>query len=265
MKNATQYAQKIKKLLNQIKEHAQKDPPVEIEGPSEVLLLGILARTTTEKKAMDALTNLRESTVDLNDLRVTPVAEMVQIVGTSYPGARSVSEEIVQILNSIFNQIHEIDLTFLKTMAKKAAMSFIDGVDGLSPYANAFFRLRWLESTAVPLTDEGLEYLVKTDHLPEGTSMEDAQKFLGNHFKDKDAQTLSAALKIYASSAAARKDMRDGSAPGTSGKKSSKKSKTSKAGSTSKKTTKKAATPKTAGTKKKKTTTSAPKKKRLRR
>ncbi len=260
MKNATQYAAKIKKLLTNIKSHEEKDGRVEIDGPEETLLMGILARSAPEKKAADALSNLRAATVDLNDMRVTPVAEMVQIIGTGYPAARVAAAEIAAVMNSIFNQLHEMDLSLFKGMAKKAAISFLDDLDGLSPYAHAFFRLRYLSSSAVPLTDAGLTYLIKTDHLPEGTNVDEAQKFLGNHFKDDAALTLSSALKIYAASPAAKKDMREGGLSAGK-KKTTKKKATSKSKTATK--TKKAATSTAAASKKKKTT--AAKKKRLRR
>jgi len=260
MKNATQYAAKIKKLLTKIKSHEEKDGRVDIDGPEETLLMGILARRAPEKKAADALSSLRASTVDLNDMRVTPVAEMVQIIGTNFPDARGAAAEIAAVLNSIFNQLHEMDLSLFKGMAKKAATSFLDDLDGLSPYAHAFFRQRYLSSTAVPLTDAGLKYLIKTDHLPEGTDVEEAQKFLGNHFKDDAALTLSSSLKIYAVSSAAKKDMREGGV--TAGKKKTTKKKATSKSKTATKT-KKAATSASASSKKKKT--AAAKKKRLRR
>lgn len=240
MKNATQYAQKIKKLLGKIKKEAQKDPPVEVNGAVETLLLGILSRSTTQKKAAEALTRLKETTVDMNDLRVTPIAEMVQIVGVSYPQARAVSEETSAVLTAIFNQVHEVDLGFLKSLGKKAAASFLDSLDGLSQHANAFFTLRHLNSSAVALDDQAYDYLVKTDHLPEGTSIEEAHKFLRTHIKESDAGTLSAALKIHARSAAGRKEMR-----GASG--NSKKTKSAKTPRTTKTARKKAA-PKTTKT-----------------
>lgn len=208
MKNATQYANKIKRLLGKIKGDAKNDPPVEIEDPTLTLLLGILCRSTTEKKASDALNRLTEATVDLNDLRVTPVSEMVQIVGIGYPKVRNVCEEISQVLGSIFNHIHELDLSFLRPMGKKAAAAFLDSLDGLSHHANAFFTLRYLQSAAVALDEGAYDYLIATGHLPEKTSIEDAHKFLRTHVKEGDAGTLSAALKVHARSSAGKKEMR---------------------------------------------------------
>lgn len=238
MKNATQYAQKIKRLNGKIKKEAQKDPPVEVNGAVETLLLGILSRPTTQKKAVEALTRLKESTVDMNDLRVTPVADIVQIIGVSYPRARSVAEEISAVLASIFNQVHEVDLSFLKSLGKKAAAAFLDALDGLSQHANAFFTLRHLNSSAVPLDEQAYTYLIKTDHLPEGTSIEEAHKFLRTHIKEADAGPLSAALKAHARSSAGKKEMRGSSTD-------ARKSKTGKGRKTTKKAAKKPATTKT--------------------
>lgn len=239
MKNATKYAQKIKKLLGKIKKEAQKDPPVEVQGAVDTLLLGILCRSTTQKKAAEALARLNDSTVDMNDLRVTPVAELVQIIGVNYPRVRPVAEEISVVLTGIYNQVHEVDLGFLKALGKKAASSFLETLDGLSEHANAYFTLYHLNSSAVALDEPAYEYLLKTDHLPEGTSIEEAHKFLRTHIKESDAGTLSSALKMHARSPAGKKEMR--------GTADAKKSRTTKA-APARKTTKKTA-PKTTKTK----------------
>jgi len=268
MRNATQYANRIKRLLGKIRGEAKKDPPVEVEDATQTLLLGILSRSATEKKAFDALTRLTEATVDLNDLRVTPVAEMVQIVGVGYPQVRSVCEETSQVLGSIFNRIHELDLSFLKSMGKKAAASFMDSLDGLSQHANAFFTLRYLETAAVALDEAAYDYLIKTGHLPERTGIEDAHKLLRIHVKESDAGTLSAALKVHARSSAGKKEMRAAAAAdgadrktGASRAASKKKRKTSKAraGTTKSRAKSRSTATRTSGRTKKKVT------KRLRR
>ncbi|MCA9254126.1 MAG: hypothetical protein KDA33_00750 [Phycisphaerales bacterium] len=242
MKNATKYAPKIRKLFGKIKKEAQKDPPVETPGAVETLLLGILSQSTTQKKAAEALARLTESTVDMNDLRVTPVAELVQIIGVSYPKARPISEEISSTLASIYNQLHEVDLGVLKSLGKKAAASFLETLDGLSEHANAYFTLYHLGSAAVPLDENAHEYLLKTDHLPEGTSIEEAHKFLKTCFKEADAGAFSVALKLHARSSAGKKEMR-----GTAEAKKPRATKTSKTAKTAK-TVKKTA-PKTTKTK----------------
>jgi len=216
MKNATTYARKIKRLLGKIRKEAQKDPAVEVNGVTETLLLGILSRSTTQKRAADALSRLVESTVDLNDLRVTPVAEMVQIIGVRYPRSRPVCEEVSQVLAGIFNQVHELDLSFLKALGKKAAATFLESLDGLSPHANAFFTLRYLNFAAVALDETAHEYLVKTGHLPDGTDILVTHKFLRTHIKESEAGVLSAALKIHARSSEGKKEMRAAASAGAS-------------------------------------------------
>jgi hypothetical protein len=193
---------------------------------------------------------------------------MVQIVGVGYPRVRSACEEVSQVLGSIFNHIHELELSFLKSMGKKAAAAFVDSLDGLSQHANAFFTLRYLKSSAVALDEAAYDYLVKTGHLPERTSIEDAHKFLKTHVKESDAGTLSAALKSHARSAAGKKEMRSGSVSARS-EKAGKKTKTTASGK--KKTTASRTRTTKSRTRKKTSATRAPRKtkktskKRLRR
>ena len=187
----------------------------------------------------------------MNDLRVTPVAELVQIIGVNYPQARPIAEEISTVLTSIYNQVHEVDLGFLKALGKKAAASVLDSLDGLSQHANAFFTLRHLGSSAVALDENAFEYLLKTGHLPEGTSIEDAHKFLRTHIKESDAATLSAALKLHARSPAGKKEMRGAGADARKAKttRAAKPARTTKKKKTTVRTTKSKASPARTATK----------------
>ena len=205
MKHAATYARRVKKLITQMKKDGGMAGLAKAEDALHVLLLGVFSNFTTEHRAWSASQRLLGAMVDVNELRVTPVAEIVETVGVDFPRCRTAAEEIVQVLTSVFNQNHDLDLTFLKTLSKRASTSFLDGLDGLSPCANAFFRKRFLNAHAIPLDQNMHKYLRKSGCLTESADVAEAQKFLVGAIKERDGLSFYAMLKRYAATHSPRK------------------------------------------------------------
>ena len=111
MKHAAEYAAKIKRLVSLLKKEGAGPPPPEPDEPMDQLLHAILSTYASEARAYSAVQKLRTAVVDLNELRVTPVAEVVETIGADYPMCRAAAEEICATLISIFNRKHSLDLT----------------------------------------------------------------------------------------------------------------------------------------------------------
>lgn len=220
MKNAQEYTRRVKQLYTKLKKDGGKASIETVDDSTRALLMGVLCNYASEQRAAAAMRKLMETSVDLNDLRVTPVADLVSSIGTDFPNVRQAAQEVMQVLNSVFNSLHHLDLSFLKGQAKKNVASFLQGLDGLTPHAAAFFRNRYLNQSEIPLDDNMVAYLQRSDCLPEGTSVDDAQKFIGDTFKDKDAQNFYCLFKKYASVHASRKSSKKSDAGGVGRSKS---------------------------------------------
>lgn len=214
MKNAQEYTRRVKQLYTKLKKDGGKASIETVDDSTRALLMGVLCNYASEQRAAAAMRKLMETSVDLNDLRVTPVADLVSSIGTDFPNVRQAAQEVMQVLNSVFNSLHHLDLSFLKSQARKNVASFLQGLDGLTPHAAAFFRNRYLNQSDIPLDDNMVAYLQRSDCLPEGTSVEEAQRFIGDTFKDKDAQNFYCLFKKYASVHASRKSSRKSDAGG---------------------------------------------------
>lgn len=251
MKKAAEYTLRVKKLFNRLKKGGAKSSLASVDGAMDVLLLGILSNFSTEQKAAAAIETLMAEMIDFNDLRVTPVADIVAFIGVEYPHCRTAAEEISRVFTSIFNRTHDLDLSFLAGFNKKPAASFLDSLDGLSPHAHAFFRNRFLKTHVIPLDANMYAYLVKNGCIPEDLDAASAQDFVSRVFKERDAQKFYALLKRSASAHAPRATA--GKPSGASKRKTVKKRSTSKsrAAKTTKKSAKKPATKKKATARKK--------------
>jgi len=195
MKKAAEYTLRVRKLFNRLKRSGAKSSLAAADGAMDVLLLGILSNFSTEQKAAVAIETLMAEMIDYNDLRVTPVADIVALIGIEFPHCRAAAEEISRVFTSIFNRTHDLDLGFLASFNKKPAASFLDSLDGLSPHAHAFFRNRFLKTHVIPLDANMYAYLMNNGCISEDLDVGAAQDFVSRVFKGRDAQSFYALLK----------------------------------------------------------------------
>jgi endonuclease III len=198
MKKIAQYAKEIKQLISKLKKEKGKAALAPLEDPMQALLLGILCTYSSEQRAEAALTKLLASVVDLNELRVTSVAEMVTYLGLDFPSVRPAAEEISRALNAVFNRTHRLDLNALKTGSRKAAEVFLDTLDGVGAHAKATVMLRCLGEHVIPVDQHMLVFLQKNGCVPEDAQADDAQKLLVSQVSDRDAGGWYVALKRHA-------------------------------------------------------------------
>ncbi len=202
------YVRQTQKLLRLLKKEGGTVQLQPADDPMEQLLRGVLGTYASDSRAEAALTKLRDAMIDLNELRVTPIAEIVETIGADYPMCRAAAAEISLGLNSVFNRIHHLDLTFLKTLSRKHADVFLNSLDGVGPHAKATVIQRCLKAHVVPVDMHMYAYLQKTGCLSPGASVEDAQRVLARRIRERDAFTFYALLKRHAAAHARRRPVR---------------------------------------------------------
>ncbi len=205
MKKQRQYVWQIRRLFSKLKKEGGKTTLQPVEDPMDQLLRGMLSTFASESRAEVALGKLRAAVVDLNELRVTPISEIVGIIGVDYPHCRKAAEEISRGLNSVFNNLHGLDLSFLKSSSRKSAEAFLNSLDGVGAHAKATVIMRCLLGHAVPLDVHMHTYLRRRGYIPEGATVDDAQKRITRAIKESDAGNFYVLLKRYAAARAPRK------------------------------------------------------------
>ena len=205
MKNAAIHIKRFKKLLATLrKESAHRGKPEIPDDPIEQLMLGLLARSASEHRAAVGLAALRGTSVDLNELRVTSVAEMVEALGADFPQGRLAADGLARALNAIFNKTHTLSLAHLKPMGVKAASTYLSNLDGVDPHARALVIHYCLKGHTVPLDDNMYSYLRRTGCIPPETTHDEAQTFLERQLKQTEIDWFYHTFKRYASTHAGR-------------------------------------------------------------
>lgn len=205
MKNAADHIRRFKKLLTTLrKETPHKGKPDIHEDPIEELMLGLLGRTASEHRAIAGLAALRTVAVDLNELRVTSVAEMVEALGADFPQGRQAAESLSRALNAVFNKTHTLSLAHIKPMGVKAASSYLSNLDGVDPHARALVIHYCLKGHSVPLDHNMYAYLKKTGCVEPESSHDEAQAFVERQLKQNEIDWFYHTFKRYAATHAGR-------------------------------------------------------------
>lgn len=201
MKHGSEYATKIKRLYRQMLKQFGKPEVPEPTDPIDQLILGILSACTTDQKAAAVYRRLREQTVDLNELRVTPAVELAEMIGTGVPLAREKAQRIVDALNAVRRRQDKLDLSFLHQRTRREAREYLESLEGVDKAAAASVVLFSLGGHAIPVDDQVLYFLRQEELVDPAADLGEVQSFLERTILAEDA----AAFSILLSRRAAQK------------------------------------------------------------
>jgi len=185
MKNATKHADELRSLFKKmVKEH--KAPPLEPIPAVLALVRGAMSYDVSDSRADEAMKAIEKDFVDLNELRVATDLEVQALLGQRYPAIEKRVAMITMALNNIFEREHTLNLERLKDVSKRDARQFLRELPDLHPFVDAYVMLYSYDGHAFPMDDETLKFLIEEDILDEGTSLQDAQKFVEHHLKAEE-------------------------------------------------------------------------------
>ncbi len=187
MKHGSQYAKQVKRVFNRLVRQHGKPKHDSLADPIEQLLLGVVARGTTETGAAAAMKRLQEGTVDLNELRVASPREMVQLLGENFPNAIEKARDINSILNEIFNRQHELDLDFLRDKTRRDAKDYLQKMPGVDACTVARVMLVSVGGHAIPVDEDMLAYLRRQELVDPDADAAEVQAFLERNIAADDA------------------------------------------------------------------------------
>src|SRR5688572_21051649 len=194
MKNATKHAEELRSLLKRLlKEH--KPEPRQPQEPLKALVRAAMSFDMPDAKAEEAMKHIEREFVDLNELRVATDLEIHELLGVRYPAIEKRVAMITQSLNDIFEREHTLSLDRLKTVSKRDARQFLRELPDIHPFVEAYVMMFGFEGHAFPLDDEFLDYLRDQEIIEDGTSLDEAQRFIEHQLKVDECYDLFASLR----------------------------------------------------------------------
>lgn len=194
MKNATKHAEALKSLCRKlIKEHKPGEK-VEQE-PLWAIVRGAMSFEVPDPKVDDAIRVIEREFCDLNELRVATELEVQEMLGVRYPQIELRVKLITSALNAIFEKEHTLSLDRLKEVSRRDARQFLRELPDMQPYVEAYVMLMSFNGHAFPVDEMMLSYLLEEEVLEEGTTLEDAIKFVEHHIKAEDCYPAFVAMR----------------------------------------------------------------------
>ena len=204
MKQAKEYAKRVKRLFRNLTRKHGKPAAAGPTDPILQLIEGILAINTTVYKARSVLTKLLQQMVDLNELRVTPPMELAALIGSSVPMATQKSQWIVDALNDIRKRQEILDLGFLRDRGRREAREYLESLAGVDKSVAAYVVLCSLGGHAIPVDDFTLYVLRKNEIVDDSADGVTVQHFLERHVNAADARAFTELLGKYVAVKGAR-------------------------------------------------------------
>ncbi len=200
MKNSERYARKVKKLLA----GPHKDQSPKEVDPVRLLIVSVLAEDVTAWLASSAMADLEAEYVDFNELRASPVKDIVDCLGRDFRGARVKAEMINRALNRIFEHTNALSLDFLAHETKREVRKVLREKLGLGLYAESVLTLQAFEGHAIPVDRLLLESLKAGGHIHADSDLPDLQGFLERIVPAKDDHAAHESLRQFCGKQAAR-------------------------------------------------------------
>src|SRR3989440_7330497 len=197
MKNATKHADDLKSLLRKLAKDCKPEPRPVLD-PLQALVRGAMSFDVSDNRAEEAMRCIEREFVGLNELRVATELEVQDLLGAKYPAIERRVAMITQALNNIFEREHTLSLDRLKTISKRDARQFLRELPEIHPFVEAYVMLFAFDGHTFPIDQSMLETLADEDVVEEGTSLEDAQKFVEHHLKETECYELFWAMRQVA-------------------------------------------------------------------
>ena len=264
MKNASTYAKKLNAFYKKVKAKYKAEPEAPME-PVAQLILAMLEWNCTARKAEIAYDKLFAEMIDYNDLRVSHVHELVDIIGVNYPLAEERCSRLRDVLNAVYNREHVTAMNSVKGKGKRDTREYLDTLPGITPYVAAKVALVSFDVHAIPVDEQLADLPREQQVVDEEATLAEIESFLERTFKAGDGPVIHANLRAWVDAGSKRistltaADRRKAAAAKKSTRKKTTKKATTKK-STKKKPTKKKTT-KRKSTRKKKTSGTVRKKK----
>ena len=159
MKNSKNYSRKIQKLQSSLGRKYPKVQKITHDEPTDAIVYGIICAKLDEKTTKAAIKKFSDYFIDLNDLRVSRIEEIVEMLGADTPVTRGVASTITTVLRAIFNEYHKVSLEGLKKTGKRPARQALEKMEGTSRFVVDYCMLTSLQGHAIPLTEGMIAYL----------------------------------------------------------------------------------------------------------
>jgi len=193
MKNSKEYASKVTRFFRTCR--AAKPHSPRYNDPVEAMIFAILSEGMHESKAKSVYGAMQSGFVDWNDLRVSRLEEVSEVLREEAEVAERVTTNLTQSLNHIFREHDTLSLAMLREMGKRSARKFLEEMPGVSRFVVDYVMLTSLGAHSIPLTQRMQEYLRNCGLVEPSATEDEMEGFLQRQISASNAYAFYAALR----------------------------------------------------------------------
>jgi len=195
MKNSREYAQKVQKLYRSLKQEYPKVQKVTYDEPTDAIVYATVSENMSEAATQAAIKKFADYFVDLNDLRISRVEEIVELLGEDTSVTRQMASTLTGVLMAIFDEYHAVSLKALRKMGKRPAKQVLQRLDGINHFVVNYCMLTALQGHAIPLTKQMIEYLRSNELVDPEADEQQIEGFLTRQISARNAYEFYALLR----------------------------------------------------------------------
>lgn len=200
MKNSKKYAQSLQKLYRSLKHKSSKVKAVVYDDMTEVLVRGLALEYMTESATRSAFRRFNGCFVDFNDMRVSRSDEIIEMLGEDNEQGRTVSANIIKVLDSMYHKYNTMSLESLKKAGKRPARAILEKFDGITLFCVDYVMLTALGGHAIPLTERMVALLREQELVHPGADVQEIEGFLTRQISASNAYEFYSLLRREAES-----------------------------------------------------------------
>lgn len=153
-------------LLKKVK--PKKDPePLDALAPVTQMVISLLHWRATQTEADQAFDRIMEEMVDINDLRVSSEAQIVELIGADYPCVTERTARIKESLHELFCREHAVSMASVESAGKKDQRQYLETLPGLPPFVVSRVMLLSFGGHAFPVDERVLTLMQKNGVVPD--------------------------------------------------------------------------------------------------
>jgi endonuclease III len=187
MKDSKDYSQKVQNLYRSLKRKFPAVRKVTCDEPVDALVYAIICSALSENETQSAIKRFADYFVDWNDLRISRVEEVVDILGPETPAARDIASTLTSALRAVFGKYNMVSLKALSKMSKRPARIFLEKIEGVNRFVVDYCMLTSLQGHAIPLTQRMIEYLKSNEFVHAAATDEEIEGFLARQISAENA------------------------------------------------------------------------------
>lgn len=191
MKDGTLYADRLRKTYTKIKGSISASDIPALRDPVHCLALGILGSDNGPDRAERQLNKALSTVVDWNEIRVSNVQEVADLVGDHSADSLRRCQNLIDTLQAIYDRENVVSLDRLKSLGRREARQYLESLKGMDEYAVAYVVLWALGGHAIPVCTQAIAGLRDAELVHPNATRAEIQAFLERNVSAADAKAFS--------------------------------------------------------------------------